>query len=181
MTDAAPSSHCNHTSHTVTHHECGVEGALDVVDQVVDGALASGCVLGSKAQGCEHGQATVLELLQAQLLGLGLRLTVWHTGSTARRDGDVGQLDGVGCTGQTERTCWCLNVAAGQCTFQAAGPMHHSCSGPCTFLVTVLKLTASKHDNHRQNCRYTKATCPRQATVVITHPARLSGSKGPPG
>lgn len=57
------------------HHECCVEGALDVVHQVVNGALACGCVLGGKAQACEHGQATVLELLQAQLLGLGLRLT----------------------------------------------------------------------------------------------------------
>mgnify|MGYP001807047633 CR=1 FL=1 len=31
------------------HHECCVEGALDVVDQVVDGSLACGCVLGGKA------------------------------------------------------------------------------------------------------------------------------------
>jgi hypothetical protein len=44
-----------------------------VVDQVVDGALASGHVLGNKANECKHGQAAVLDLTQLEgLPGVGV-------------------------------------------------------------------------------------------------------------
>jgi hypothetical protein len=58
---------------TLTGGEGCVPWVLDVVNQVVNGALAGGQVLGDEPNECKHGQAAVLDLAQLVLLpGVGV-------------------------------------------------------------------------------------------------------------